>query len=273
MKKAFALALLILLPAAAFGVYPEIARGAGFAKQSLFLSKSPVTDGDSVRIYAVLSNSATSSFTGSVVVNDGDTKIGSAPVSIAVGGTQTVSVAWRPSAGSHTITANLTAVGSEVVESESAIFSVAEKPKPASPFPAIATSSAAAVESSQAIQNQIGSLSPTAAQVSKPLFTIFDGLRASAAGFIDSQLASTKTKLAATPKSGIVAGAETTQDPKIQNPWGTFWTVAYTIYLYTLTVLRFLIGNAGVFYPVLAFAFLYLLWKMFKRFRRPAWER
>jgi hypothetical protein len=254
----------------AFLLLPSLALGAGFAKQSLFLSKSPVTEGDSVRIYAVLSNETASAFAGSVVVSDGDTKIGSAAASIAAGGAQTVSVPWKPAAGSHTITAKLTASDGTVVESESATFTIAAKPVPV--FSDTASPSAAAVESSQNIQNQIGSFSPAAEQASKPAFTIIDGFRSSAADFIDSQLASTKTKLANTPQPGIVAG-DATQSPTVSNPWGTAWFVLYTLYLYLLTILRFLIGSAAVFYPLLAVIFFYLLYRSYKRFRRPAWER
>jgi len=268
MRKAFVAGLLFLLP--------TLALAAGFANQSIFLSKSAVTEGDTVKIYAVLSNNASAAFVGSVVLSDGGTKIGSTSVSIAAGGSQIVSIGWKPTAGSHDITAELTGSNSIVVEKESATFSVAEKPKPATPvavFTALASSSPAAVQSSQAIQDQINSISPTAANVSKPAFNFFDGLRSTAADFLDSQLASTKAKLSSTPKTGIVAGESTTQDPKIQNPWGSFWTVLYTLYIYVLTILRFLIGNAAVFYPLLAAIFFYFLWRTYKRFRRPAWER
>lgn len=245
---------------------PSLIFAAGFAKQSLFLSKSPVTEGDAVRIYAVLSNNATSSFSGTVVIADGDADIGSASVSIPAGGTQTVSVSWKPSAGQHPVTAKLTAGDGTVVESESETFSVSAKPSPVS---TTTPPAATGVESSQNIQNQIGALSPTAEAISKPLFTTFDNLRATMATFIDDQLAGTKAKLGSAP--GIVEGAQTGEIT--QNPGGTFWTVLYTVYLYILTVLRFLIGNAGVFYPVLVIIFFYALWRSYKHFSRPAWER
>ena len=267
MRKALVLGLFFLAPL--------IASAAGFATQSIFLSKSSVTEGDSVKIYAVLSNNASTAFAGNVVLSDGSTKIGTSPVAIAAGGSQIVSVAWQPTAGSHTITAELVSSSGTSVEKQSQEFTIAEKPKPvvAPAFDAFATSSSAAVESSQGIQDQIGSLSPTAANVSKPAFNFFDGLRSTAADFLDSQLTSTKTKLAATPKSGVVAGDSTTSDPKIQNPWSNIWTILYTLYIYVLTILRFLIGNAGVFYPLLAILFFYFLYRTYKRFRRPAWER
>src|SRR6185369_15427299 len=267
MRRTFFVLALLLLPTFAFA--------AGFAKQSLFLSKTPVQEGETVLIHAVVANEATAKFDGTVVFKDGETKIGSVAVSIAQGGASAVSLSWKPAAGSHSITAELTSGAGVVVEKQSAIFAIAAKPKPVetSVFSTLASSSPAAVESSQDIQNKIGSFSPTAENVSKPAFNFFDGLRATAADFIDSQLASTKTKLASTPKSGIVAGESTTSDPKIQNPWGTALTVLYTIYIYVLTILRFLIGNAGVFYPLLAAIFIYFLWRTYRRFRRPAWER
>lgn len=266
MKKFLVLGIFLLLPTLVFG--------AGFAKQSLFLSKTPVQEGETVLIHAVVANDAATKFAGSVVFKDADTGIGSVAVTILPGGANAVSLSWTPTAGSHTVTAELTGSDGAVVEKESAIFNVNSKPPP----PPKASGGqenlpAATVESSQNIQNQIGSLSPAAEQATKPAFTVIDGLRSRAADIIDSQLANTKAKLAATPQTGVVAGSETTQDPKIQNPWGTAWTILYTLYLYILTVLRFLVGNAGVFYPVLALAFLYLLWKMYRRFRRPAWER
>lgn len=266
MKKFIVVSALVLLPA--------FAGAAGFAKDSLFLSKSPVTEGDSVRIYAVLSNSAAAAFTGSVVVTDGDTKVGSAPVSIAVGGTQTVSVSWKPLAGSHTVTAELVAKDGTAVEQESATFTVAEKPKPIVPPPASTSSQpAAAVESSQQIQQQITNISPQVGQASQPVFGFFDGLRSGAADVLDGQIATTKQKLTTTKPSGIVAGSSATESPTITNPWGTAWYVLWTLYLYALTLLRWLVGNAGVFYPVLAIAFFYFLWRTYKRFRRPAWQR
>lgn len=263
-----------LLAVLALALLPSLAFGAGFAKQSLFLSKSPVTEGDSVHIYAVLSNEAAAAFSGSVVISDGGTEVGSAAASIAAGGAQTVSVPWKPAAGSHTLTAKLTGGDGTVVESETEMFTINEKPKPVEPAPAAAStsSSAAVVESSQNIQNQIGSFSPAAEQASKPVFTTLDGLRSSAADLIDSQLASTRAKLAGKSPSGIVAGIAT-GTPTSSNAWGTTSTILYTLYLYLLTVLRFIIGNAAVFYPVLVIVFFYLLWRSYRWARRPAWQR
>jgi hypothetical protein len=262
--------ILLVLPSFALAVYPEVARGAGFAKQSIFLSEQSVTEGDTVRVHATVSNDATATFTGSVVVKDGADTLGTAPVTLAAGAAQAISLSWTPTAGTHTLTADLETVTGTVVEEESAQFTVAAKPQVQS---AANSEQQASVDSSQAIQQQIGNLSPQVAQASQPLFTVIDGARASTANLLDNQIANTQAKLLNTPKPGIVAGASVTSDTSVTNPWGTFWFVLYTAYFYILTVLLWLVSNAGIFYPVLAILFLYMLWRLYKRMTRPAWER
>ncbi len=261
----FLLALSLLLLA-----LPSFALGAGFAKQSIFLSEQSVTEGDTVRIHATVSNDATTQFAGSVVVKDGANKLGSAPVTLASGAAQAISLSWTPTAGTHTITADLEAADGTVVEEDTANFTIAAKPEPQLD---VSSSQQASIGSSQPIQQQIGNLSPQVEQASQPLFTVIDGARSSAADLLDNQIASTQAKLLSTPKPAIVGGTSATSDASVTNPWGTFWFVLYTAYLYILTILRWLVGNAGVFYPVLAILFFYMLWRLYKRMRRPAWER
>ncbi len=263
MRKTAVVFMLLLLPA--------LASGAGFAKQSLFLSKSSVTEGETVLIHAVVNNDATEKFAGSLIFSDNSSRnIGSVPVSLAAGESSVVSVSWKPAAGSHTVVAELKA-GAETIEKQSATFVIAEKPKPAVTADSNAAQYAAAVESSAAIQKQIDSLSPQAASATAPVFTLLDGARSAAADVLDTQIANTKTKLGAgAGNPGEVLGASDVQQAG-SNPSGAFWYIAQTLYLYLLTILRFIVGSAGVFYPVLAIIFLFVLWKIFRRFRRPAY--
>src|SRR3989344_7118699 len=117
-------------------ITPLSAGAAGFAKDSLFLSKSPVTEGETVFIHAVVANDNASAFTGNVVfsVQDGSASggkdsIGSVAVTLPPGGAQAVSVSWQPTGGSHKVTAELTAGDGTVAESEHATFAVQEKPE------------------------------------------------------------------------------------------------------------------------------------------------
>jgi hypothetical protein len=256
MQKLLALLGFLLLPSFAFG--------AGFAQQSIFLSKSSVVEGDTVLIHTVVQNDSQAAFPGNVVIEDGDIKVGSVPVTLDAGEAQAVSVSWKPAAGSHKITAQLQDAGGTVVESESQSFSIQAKPKPAAEAAKPgASDSAAAVESSADIQAKIDGLSPAAGGALAPVFKLVDGGRNAIADVLDGQIAQTKPKL--TPIPGVVAGTSTIKAPD-QGSW--FSSIFHTVYFYILTVLRFVVGSAGVFYPLLAVVFFYILWRTFKRFRR-----
>src|SRR3989338_1124026 len=144
---------------------------------------------------------------------------------------------------------------------------VSPKPKPV----ATSSQSAAAVESSAKIQEGIAGLSPAAASATAPFFTMVDGGRAALSDVIDVQIANTKNNIGPTAgKPGEVLSAEAVKNAP-QNPMGTLWFILQTLYLYLLTLLSFIIGSAGVFYPVAALLILYLLWRLIRRAHRPAY--
>lgn len=247
----------VLIPIALFT--PLLAFAAGFANQAIFVSKSPVTDGDHVRIYAVVTNPATASFKGTVVISDNGSTIGTIPLTLAAGGAQTVSTPWQATAGSHTFKAAIMDGTTEAADIQQTI-TVAPKPQPVMPTIDTGTQSATAVDSSANIQQSIGNVSPQVESAVKPVFTTLDGVRQSIANVADQQLANIKPKV--TPLPGADASGNT---PSTQ-AW--YFTILYTIYFYILTLVRFFVGSAGVFYPVLALAFLYFIWRMFRRYRR-----
>jgi len=144
---------------------------------------------------------------------------------------------------------------------------VSPKPKPV----ATSSQSAAAVESSAKIQEGIAGFSPAAANVTAPFFTLVDGGRGALSDVIDTQIAATKKNIGPSAgKPGEVLSAEAVKNAP-QNPMGTLWFILQTLYLYLLTLLSFIIGSAGVFYPVAALLILYLLWRLIRRAHRPAY--
>ena len=134
----------------ALAIYPEAARGAGFAKDPLFLSRSPVTEGQTVRLFAVLSNSDTTAFNGTVVFYDGTTKIGSVTVSLAAGASITASVTWTPSAGDHNVKADIVGKDGTQVEEIKEAFTINSKPKPATPAQSSSAFSTSSIQSQYA---------------------------------------------------------------------------------------------------------------------------
>ncbi len=235
---------------------PSFALAAGFAKESLFLSKSPATEGDTVFIHAVVANDLNAAFTGDVIFEDDETKIGTVAVSIPAGGAETVSLSWSPKAGSHSIVAELTAKDGTVVEKLSATFSIRAKPKSEDKTTAPASTT---VQSSDDVKEAIAGISPGLAEASEPVLATIDNLRQKGADALDKGIAWAKKP------EGEVAGAST-------GLGGTVLSVVKTVLTYLMEVLRFVLGNAGIFYPAFAIAFLYFLWRLFKRYRRPSYE-
>ena len=153
---------------------PSLAFAASFPKQSIFLSKEAVTEGDSVLIHATIVNDATSAFSGDIKFYDEDGLLGTFPVSLSSGETATESVSWKPKAGSHTVSADIIAKGStDAVETEQATFTIAAKPAPAAEVSAVPSVSGLSgpngpVGSSAPIETAIANTSPTAGGILKP---------------------------------------------------------------------------------------------------------
>ena len=133
-------------------------------------------------------------------------------------------------------------------------------------LPALALASP--VDSSAPIQKDIANVSPKLPAPSQPLFAALDSFRSSMAGVLDSQLAFAQSKIAAAPQPSIT-DISATKDAAVSNPWGTFWYALYMLYFYALTILRWIVGNAIVFYPVFVLLVLYILLRLFRWWRRP----
>ena len=246
---------------------PSCALAAGFAKESLFLSQTKVTAGSSVIIYAPLQNQAEEAFTGKVLFTENDTQVGSVSVSLNVGEARIVSVSWTPATeGTRKLSATLQKNDGATLDSLSGSFSVLPKPKVTA-----APQQAAAIESSKGIQDNIEKIAPPVAVYVAPGFAAIDSVRNAAADVLDSQLASTKQDLGLeSPTPGAVLAASQIRNAG-QNPVEALLYFLKVIYLYILTILRFIIGSAAVFYPIFAIGLLWVLWKTFRRFRRPTY--
>lgn len=257
------LALLLLL------IAPLPTLAAGFAKQSLFLSTSPVVEGDSVLIYSVVQNDDASKFDGNLIFfsqkDGGDKeKIGTVAAGIAPHGADTISISWKPLAGTYTITAELTQQDGTIVESESERFTINEKPKPA------AQESADGVESSADVAAMLANYVPALAGPAAPVFSSIDSLRQSAVSVLNQGLDWSKSKVGENPAPGQVLGAAT-KDPSPQGLLGAASNLAALMAFYFFSALKWVVANTGVFYPVLAILFLFGLWKLFSHIRRPSY--
>ena len=102
------LALFLLLFAFPFVSRAEVSSiSAGFAKHSIWISRTHVVAGDSVNIFTVLYNSSDNSISGDVIFAIDSATIGTKNFTLGAGETQTVSLPWVAKAGDHTVSARI----------------------------------------------------------------------------------------------------------------------------------------------------------------------
>lgn len=241
---------------------PSLVLAAGFAKQSIFLSTTAPVEGQTILIHASVSNPATTTFSGTLVVKDEASEIGRVPVKLDAGGADDVSVSWKPTAGTHVIIADLKDANGTVIEEGRQTFTIAAPPSPASASPAksAAPADGTGIQSAAPIQKSIDSISPTVGQYSSPVLKTIDSGRAAAATQLHTALDWSKSQI---PTSSSQASSDS-KNSFVQTAWKIFATVT----LYVLTLLLYIVTNVGIFYPLLAVLFLYTLWRLWRRYRR-----
>ncbi|MDE2213324.1 MAG: hypothetical protein KGJ34_02210 [Patescibacteria group bacterium] len=253
--------LLVCLVLICFPLAAAADAGVGFATQSVFLSRSAVTDGDQVLIYASVTNPTSEAFQGKVVFDDGSNELGNVSTMLTAGEARVVSISWSAAPGTQTIAAKLEDESGATIATEEATFIIAPKPTASS-------NTAAAVESSTPIQQALANISPQAASAAAPAFSAIDNARQSLANTIDQQIAATKPKLlgqvlGAQTQNTSPANASAAANPNNLSEW--ILSVFWTIYYYLLMTAQFVVDNAWIFYPFVAILFLYFLYRLYRK--------
>ena len=245
---------------------PFAVRAAGFAKQSLFLSQSTVVEGQTVFIYAVVTDDSDTPFVGILRFSDETGGIGSTTVTLQPGKASTVSVPWKPTAGQHTVTAAFVSHDGTVTESEDAIFFVDKTPAPPvadqltqQPLLTAVTDQSktigtTTVGSSEPIVQTIKRVAPGVAVNTVPLFDTVDSLRTRSVQALDHGTEWSKSAItkAATAPSSIL---------------NTLWLIVSTLALYVCASLAYVVANIALFYPAIVVIFFLVLWKIYKTIR------
>jgi len=119
------------------------------------------------------------------------------------------------------------------------------------------------------VQAMIAKFSPTVANFVGPTFTTIDSWR-SKAGTLFDQGSVWSQKRMGTKAPGEVLGA-VTKSPSVPSIFAAISYGAGFAALHVFSVLKWLVANPGIFYPVFAIGFLFTLWKLLSRFRRPSY--
>lgn len=176
---------------------------AGFPSTPLWLSKTALTEGDSVTIHTVVFNSSTSSLSGSVVFLVDGAILGSKTFSVSPGTNELVSYPWTAKQGSHQFSARLDGVSgaSDSLSSTATATTTVSVLAPPPPPESVTKT----VEAANAVSETVQTATPIITNIASSTFATTEGIRESAVAALE-KLASSTTHT--TKPEGEVLGAE-----------------------------------------------------------------
>lgn len=238
--------LLLFMPLASFAASVP----AGFPASSLWLSRTDLTDGESVTIYTVVYNSSDASVALDVTFKVDAQVLGTKSITAAPGTTQIVSHAWSAEEGSHAFTAHLSGDVTELAATNTATTSVSVAPKPPPPEAVLQTVAAAT-----AVESAIASTTPVVQNIASSTFATTESIRASTVKVLEKLASST------TPK-GEVLGAEDEQPITPEENAATSFDISawiQNIWQALLGALLFIARSPLWFYIAVAAVFFFIL--------------
>ena len=273
LRALFAVLALCLFPAAAS------AATIGFSGEPVWISSTPVIEGDAVLIHAALTNGSSETLTGTLVFRAEGNLIGSVPIELKRNEARVVSVSWAPKAGTYEVAVELTNPSQEAARrTETLKVTVAQK---ADEKKSVAGAAAAGFASlspdpsftdSSGIQGAILGVSTDVGEVLAPVFNTVDSWRKDGSEFLAKKSAEAKVEVAAIAAKKKALEDEDTSEAKSESRKLTLWQVLRTLLLYIYQAFNMLISKAGIFYPVVALAFLFFLYKGYQKIRRPSYD-
>lgn len=229
-------------------------------------------------IHAALTNGSVETLTGTLVFRDEGVTIGSVPISLGRGEARVVSISWSPKAGSHEIAVELTNPSQEEAKrTETLKVTIAPKKDEKKSAAAAAAglsslSPDASFTDSSGIQGAILGVSTDAGEVVAPVFNAVDEWRRTGSEFLSQKSSEAKAELATITAKKEVLAEEDTSEAKSEGRKLTLWQVLRTLLLYIYQAFNLAVSKAGIFYPVVALAFLFFLYKGYQKVRRPSYD-
>jgi len=240
---------------------------AGFAPNSVWLSRTNALAGDSINIFSVLYNSSDSSIIGDLVFTVDGISVGTKSFTVGSGETQIESLPWTARVGKHTISAkiekvldsntkNTVNVLNQTTGSVTVNFENPPPPPPPTP-PSETTKVLSGIVST--IQNAISASAPIIADTAKTVYNTTESMRTQAKSALNKQIENNaKTTKSPDSASGPVS--------KTQVDKG--WVPSAEKYL--AGVMFAVVSSKTLFYGVLLLSliFLFLILRMIWRERR-----
>jgi hypothetical protein len=242
---------------------------AGFPVQSIWISKSSVTEGDSVDIYTAVYNAGSESLRGSVSFRVDTKEIGKKEFQLDAGKAGLLFVSWRATAGPHTFGATIVnASGAKAGEgvslssgnSGSLSVIVASAPPPSMIEQGVKTVV-------QAANDATSVAAPVIVSAGKSLFDTTELFRKSALEFAKQNQHSKKPGAAtstAPARESQIAGANIVIPP--QNNENSLFSKLSQL---AAPAILFTFATPAIFYPFLCLVLLAVIYGLGKLVRRP----
>ena len=234
---------------------------AGFPDKPLWLSNTRPMAGEEISLSTVLYNGTDATVGGTLTFFVDDVKLTSQDVSLAAQSSNVFSAKWVARSGTHSFSAQFAASGgatSALQQQTSAIqVTVAEPPPPS----ALQQN----VEKAAAVAGQLASSSaPFVQKVAQAVFTQTEALRNAGIEYLEKKVDTKKANPKDTSNTtgfGSTASAERNSEAS----GSTLHNIGQTAAAGGLFILR----SFYIFYPILAFAFLFTLYWAARKVRRP----
>lgn len=259
--KSLLAALALSLTFAPFA-HAQMPSPAGFAPSSVWLSKTSLTDGDTVSAFTVLYNASGAPLTGMLVFTEDGTGFATKSFTLAAGATEIESVSWAAKEGAHSIAARIENASDPATktktplsnESAGSVNVTVAAPPPPPPAPVAVASGSGGNASTTGTSAGAVALVQSAADTA---YKATESLRQAGA----AALSRTVAEAAASP-SGSVLGTSTSKVSAVPPSTGINSFIPL-IWHGGLTALLFVFRLQILFYIALLFV-LFVLYKLLR---------
>jgi len=180
-KTVLFLVLLFFAPASLFaeGV------NAGFPPQSVWVSNTSASAGETIEIFTAVYNGSADEFAGTVVFNVDGKKVGAKSFELSDGASELVSVEWRATAGEHSIVATIEGSSGAVAQKETAAIKIIVAEPPPTPI------RDATVAASEILAEATSAAVPVISNVANTTYELIESLRLDAISRLERMAADT----------------------------------------------------------------------------------
>ena len=234
---------------------------AGFPDKPLWLSNTKPVTGQEISISTILYNGTDATVGGMLTFFVDDAKLTSQDISLAAQSSNVFSAKWTAITGTHSFSAKFAASGgtaSATQQQTSAVQVTVAEPPP----PSVLQQN---VEKAAAVAGQLASSSaPFVQKVAQAVFTQTEALRNAGIEYLEKKVDTKK----ADPKDTSNTtgfGSTTSAERNSEASGSTLHNIGQTAAAGGLFILR----SFYIFYPILAFAFLFALYWAARKVRRP----